>query len=171
MSVNNSKLYELFEKYYSENDVYTKYTVLLEYSGLFLKSYGNRYAIVEETGSGKSTIIKLIYNLYRPTEGQINIYGKGCTDALIAEYISVVFQDTFLINGTIRDNIIFYRDDVSQSRLDDIIRICCLDELVSKLCDGLDMYIGENGVMLSGGERQRIGIARALVQNKPVTKN
>ena len=82
--------------------------------------------------------------------------------------IAVVFQDNFLFGGTIRENIIFNRKDVSEEQLNKAIKSACLEEFINSLDNGLDTQIGERGVMLSGGQKQRIAIARAFIKNAPI---
>ena len=82
--------------------------------------------------------------------------------------IAIVFQDNFLFGGTIRENILFGRQDIPEEQLKQAIHSACLDEFIASLKDGLDTQIGERGVLLSGGQKQRIAIARAFIKNAPI---
>jgi ATP-binding cassette subfamily B protein len=129
---------------------------------------GQTIALVGRSGSGKTTISKLILGLYPPTEGKILIDGYDITCISLQslrQQIGVVDQDTFLFGGTIRENI-----SISQpsAKLEDIIeaaRQAGADQFIKELPMGYETQIGEAGGMLSGGQRQRLAIARALMGN------
>lgn len=134
----------------------------------FEMEQNKQYAIVGSTGSGKSTIVKLIDGLYPYQDGNIKIFGYSLNEEnklSLRKHIGFIFQDTFLFNATVRENIIFANPNVSEERLQKALEISCSNEIIAKLDNGLDTMIGENGVKLSGGERQRIGIARALIRD------
>ena len=134
----------------------------------FKMEQNKQYAIVGSTGSGKSTIVKLIDGLYPYQDGNIKIFGYSLNEEnklALRKHIGFIFQDTFLFNASVRENIIFANPNVSEERLQKALEISCSDEIISKLDNGIDTIIGENGVKLSGGERQRIGIARALIRD------
>ena len=127
-----------------------------------------KIGLVGETGSGKTTILKLIYGLYTNYEGNISLFENEVntnSKCALRKYVSYVFQDTFLFNATIKENILFANMNASKEELDKVIKISCVDEIINKLPKGLDTLIGENGIKLSGGERQRVGVARALIRN------
>lgn len=86
----------------------------------------------------------------------------------LRDKIAIVFQDNFLFAGTIRENILLGRTDVSPERLTNAIKYACLEEFIKNLDKGLDTQIGERGVLLSGGQKQRIAIARAFIKNAPI---
>ena len=134
----------------------------------FEMSQHKQYALVGSTGSGKSTIVKLIDGLYPYQNGYIKIFGYTLNKEnklSLRKHIGFIFQDTFLFNASVRENIIFANPNVSEERLQKALEISCSDEIIAKLDNGIDTIIGENGVKLSGGERQRIGIARALIRD------
>lgn len=123
-------------------------------------------AIVGATGSGKTTILKLCEGLYL-YDGEIKIWNQPLNienKLSLRQYISYAFQDTFLFNTTIKENILFAAPTASEEQLKKAIDTACVDEIIAKLPSGIDTLIGENGVKLSGGERQRIGVARALLK-------
>jgi subfamily B ATP-binding cassette protein MsbA len=132
----------------------------------FTASPGTVTALVGPSGAGKSTIIGLVATFYRPTSGRILIDGVDLATVTFDSYrrqLGVVLQDTFLFDGTIRENVAFSRPHASE---EEILRACCLarvDELAEKLPRGYDTVVGERGVKLSGGQRQRVAIARAIL--------
>ncbi len=132
---------------------------------------GQTVALVGNSGGGKSTIAALLPRFYDVTQGQILIDGHNIKevnlDSLRAN-IAIVFQDNFLFGGTIRDNILLGRTDISDEQLQTVLRSACLDEFIATLPLGLDTQIGERGVLLSGGQRQRVAIARAFIKNAPI---
>lgn len=138
-------------------------------NNLSFKVYNNeKIGLVGETGSGKTTILKLIYGLYPNYEGNIKLFGYDVnidSKCALRKHISYVFQDTFLFNATIKENIMFANLNASEKELEKVIKISCVDEIINKLPNGLNTLIGENGIKLSGGERQRVGVARALIRN------
>ena len=132
---------------------------------------GQTVALVGRSGSGKTTISKLVLGLYPPTDGKVLIDGQDITSLSLAslrQHIGVVDQDTFLFSGTIRENIALGR---SESNLEEIIeaaKIAGADEFITRLPMGYETQIGEGGGMLSGGQKQRLAIARALLGNPPL---
>lgn len=137
----------------------------------FTANKGSLTAVVGDSGSGKSTILNLISKFYEPKAGYIKIGGisiKNINSEKVLEDISMVYQDVFLFNDTIKNNIRFARPQASD---EDIITACkaanCHD-FISDFAQGYDTYVGENGSKLSGGERQRISIARAILKDSPI---
>ena len=128
-------------------------------------------AIVGDSGSGKSTILNLIAKYYEPTGGTIAIGGRP-TDHVAAErvleQISMVDQDVFLFDDTIRDNIRHARPDATDGEIEAACREANCDGFIRSMEKGYDTPTGENGAKLSGGERQRISIARALLKDAPI---
>jgi len=124
--------------------------------------------IVGRSGSGKSTLAKLIQRLYLPESGRILIDGIDLAladPAWLRRQIGVVLQDSFLFNGSVRDNVCFH---FPQSSMEDIIRVASLagaHEFILELPEGYDTIVGERGTSLSGGQRQRVAIARAILTN------
>ncbi len=131
---------------------------------------GEILGVVGSSGGGKSTLAKLLIDLYQPTTGYISIdsvsYNKISHNALLNS-ISIVPQEAELFNLSISDNITIMRE-VDPEYLQKIIDVTELNEVVKKLPNGLDTLIGEKGYSLSGGERQRIGIARALYKDSEI---
>ncbi|MBW4630409.1 MAG: peptidase domain-containing ABC transporter [Iphinoe sp. HA4291-MV1] len=129
---------------------------------------GQMVALVGRSGSGKTTISKLILGLYPPTEGRILIDGYDVTSLLLRSLrsqIGVVDQDTFLFGGTIRENISIAYPSASLEEITEAAQLAGADEFIQKLPMGYETQIGEGGGMLSGGQRQRLAIARALLGN------
>ena len=128
-------------------------------------------AIVGDSGSGKSTILNLIAKYYEPTCGEIRIGGKPIGHVVaerVLEQISMVDQDVFLFNDTIRENIRHARPSATDEEIESACRAANCDSFIRKLEKGYDTPTGENGNLLSGGERQRISIARAILKNSPI---
>ena len=143
---------------------------VLKHINLSIKS-GQTIALVGNSGGGKSTISVLLPRFYEVTGGAITIDGTDIRKInleSLRDNIAIVFQDNFLFGGTIRENILLGRTDVSEERLHEVIKAACLEEFVNSLDKGLDTEIGERGVLVSGGQKQRIAIARAFVKNAPI---
>jgi len=132
---------------------------------------GSTLAFVGESGSGKSSMMNLIIGFYRPSMGKIFLDGQDMQNLDLREYrkyLSVVSQNVLLFSGSIRDNITYGLQGISQDR---IIRACDdanASSFIAELPEGLDTMLGEHGSKLSGGQRQRIAIARALLRNPRV---
>lgn len=132
---------------------------------------GKMYAFVGNSGGGKSTFVSLLPRFYDIQKGEILIDGvnvKNIDLHDLRENIAVVFQDNFLFNGTIRDNILLGKTDYADEQLNEAIKDACLTDFVATLDKGLDTEIGERGVLLSGGQKQRVAIARAFMKNAPI---
>jgi ATP-binding cassette subfamily B protein len=129
---------------------------------------GQTVALVGRSGSGKTTISKLILGLYPPTDGKILIDGQDITSLSLRslrQQIGVVDQDTFLFGSTIRENIAIGRTSATLEEIMEAARLAGADSFIKKLPMGYETRIGEGGGMLSGGQRQRLAIARALLGN------
>ena len=132
---------------------------------------GKMYAFVGNSGGGKSTFVSLLPRFYDIQKGEIRIDGvnvKNIDLHDLRENIAVVFQDNFLFNGTIRDNILLGKTDYTDEQLNEAIKDACLTDFIATLDKGLDTEIGERGVLLSGGQKQRVAIARAFMKNAPI---
>jgi ATP-binding cassette subfamily C protein CydC len=132
---------------------------------------GSRVAIVGPSGSGKSTIANLTLRFWDPTEGEVRLGGndlRGYAERNLREAIGIAAQDTHLFNETLRDNLLLARAGATSSEIDVALEKARLSEFVSKLPEGLDTPLGEQGLRLSGGERQRLAVARALLKDAPV---
>ena len=128
-------------------------------------------AIVGDSGSGKSTILNLIAKYYEPTNGTISIGGKAInhvTAERVLEQISMVDQDVFLFDDTIRENIRHARPEATNAEIEAACKEANCDSFIRKMEKGYDTPTGENGNLLSGGERQRLSIARAILKNSPI---
>jgi ATP-binding cassette, subfamily B, bacterial len=129
---------------------------------------GECVALVGESGAGKSTMMQLLIGFRRPQQGRILFDGVSM-EALdmrsVRRFISVVPQETMLFSGTIRENILYGLEGVSEEALRQVVAAAQLEEMIQRLPQGLETRIGEDGALLSGGQRQRIAIARALVRD------
>lgn len=132
---------------------------------------GQMIALVGPTGAGKSTLVNLLPCFYEATGGRILIDGQdvsGIALESLREHISVVSQEPFLFNGTIRENILYGRLDATEADLVAAAKAANCYEFISRLPEGFDAKVGERGVKLSVGEKQRVSIARAILKNSPI---
>ena len=141
-------------------------------SGIQLRACpGEMIALVGPTGAGKSTLVNLLPAFYEATTGQILIDGQdisGISLESLRENISVVSQEAFLFNGTVRENILYGRLDATEEDLIAASRAANCHDFITALPNGYDSRVGERGVMLSVGEKQRVSIARALLKDTPI---
>ena len=127
---------------------------------------GTVTALVGSSGSGKSTTIGLICAFYKPSRGTIRVDGTDLSKVRLDSYrtrLGVVLQESFLFDGTIRDNVAFSRPDATEEQVMRACRIARVDEFAESFADKYETIVGERGVKLSGGQRQRISIARAIL--------
>jgi subfamily B ATP-binding cassette protein MsbA len=127
---------------------------------------GTVTALVGSSGSGKSTIISLVCAFHTATKGKVLIDGVDLATIRLSSYreqLGVVLQETFLFDGTIRENVKFSRPEATEAELMEACRIARVDEFAEKFPEGYDTIVGERGVKLSGGQRQRLSIARAIL--------
>jgi len=132
---------------------------------------GMTLGIVGLTGSGKSTLVRLIPRLYDPPPGTLLLGGVDIRELDLAELrgaIGMVPQDVFLFSATLRENIAFGRPEATDDEVWQAARLAGLAEEIASFPDGLDTLVGERGIALSGGQRQRVGIARALILDPPI---
>lgn len=132
---------------------------------------GSKVAIVGESGTGKSTIMKLLFRFYEPTGGTVNIDGvdiKKVTQNSLREHIGIVPQDTVLFNTSLKENVLYGNPDADDEALNKALSIAHLTQFVESLPDGLETQVGERGLKLSGGEKQRVAIARAILKGAPI---
>ncbi|MBQ1871578.1 MAG: ABC transporter ATP-binding protein, partial [Lachnospiraceae bacterium] len=148
---------------YEENKVLDNVSVSFKKNG--------KYAVTGHSGSGKSTLINIIMGLIKPDNGEvlydgININELSDTDR--ADIISIVPQDTFLFNDTIRNNVTLFRSDITEDSIIKALKKADIWTLVEGLPEGLDTIVAENGKNFSGGEKQRFALARAYLKNTPI---
>jgi len=132
---------------------------------------GNTLALVGATGSGKSTLIKLLLRFYDPSNGQIRIDGQPIRDLSLQSLrgaIGLVSQDVYLFEGTIRENLAYGNPAASDTEIIDAAKTAEAWSFIEALPEGLNTPVGERGVRLSGGQRQRLSLARALLKNPPI---
>jgi ATP-binding cassette subfamily B protein len=156
------QFYQVTFRYHPESEI----NVLENLS--FEVKPGQTVALVGRSGSGKTTISKLILGLYPPTDGKVLIDGQDVTSLSLQslrQQIGVVDQDTFLFGSTIRENISIGHPSATLDEIIEAARQAGADEFIKKLPMGYETQIGEGGGMLSGGQRQRLAIARALLGN------
>lgn len=145
------------------------YPVLQDVS--FTVKPGEMVALVGATGVGKSTIISLLARFYDPVSGKILLDGKDIRDLSLSSLrnqISIVFQDTFLFNGIVADNISYGTTSASMDEIIHAAKVARAHEFIIKLPQCYHTVIGERGVKLSGGQKQRISIARSVLRNTPI---
>nr|WP_026267571.1 ABC transporter ATP-binding protein [Micromonospora sp. CNB394] len=129
---------------------------------------GTSLALVGETGSGKSTLAALISRLHDPDAGRITIDGIDLRDlrpADLAAVVGVVSQETYLLHGTVRDNLRYARPDATDADIEAAARAARIHDLIRGLPDGYDTMVGSRGHRFSGGEQQRLAIARTLLRD------
>jgi ATP-binding cassette, subfamily B, heavy metal transporter len=132
---------------------------------------GHKVALVGASGSGKSTIGRLLFRFYDVTGGTLTIDGQDVRDVTLSslhQAVGVVPQDTVLFNDTIRYNIAYGRDNATQDQIEAAARAARIHDFILSLPQGYDTPVGERGLKLSGGEKQRVGIARTLLKDPAI---
>ena len=132
---------------------------------------GKMYAIVGPSGSGKSTIVNLLPRLYDVTGGRVKIAGADVRQfdlTYLRSCIGVVTQDSYLFNGTIRENLLYAKADATQEELDAACHIANLTDFIANQPEGYDTMVGNRGLKLSGGEKQRLSIARVILKDPKI---
>ncbi len=143
-------------------------TVIKDFSTEVLP--GQKVAIVGPTGAGKTTLVNLLMRFYEPTDGSVCIDGVP-TSALRREEVhrlfGMVLQDTWLFEGTIRENLVYNLQGISDGQLEEVCRVCGLDQFIHTLPEGFDTVLSE-ATSISAGQKQLLTIARAMLQNAPM---
>ena len=132
---------------------------------------GKTLAVVGPTGSGKSTLSRLLFRFYEVNEGAVRIDGqdvRDVTQSSLRAVIGVVPQDTVLFNDTIRYNIAYGRDGATEEEIVEAAKSAQIHDFIASLPDGYETMVGERGLKLSGGEKQRVAIARTILKNPPI---
>lgn len=132
---------------------------------------GETVAIIGENGTGKSTLVHLLMRLFDLKQGRILIDDTDIRDVSLASLraqIGLVAQHTLLLNGTVRDNIVYGRSLASQQQIEQSAQAAHAHDFITRLPEGYDTLIGDQGLRLSGGQRQRIALARTLLKNPPI---
>ena len=149
---------------------YTPDKPLLEDINLTIPG-GKMLAIVGPSGSGKSTVVNFIPRLYDVLSGSVKISGVDVRNfdlTYLREQIGVVTQDTYLFNGTIRENLLYANENATEEDIMEACRIASIEEFVKNQPQGLDTMVGNRGLKLSGGEKQRLSIARVILKNPKI---
>ena len=137
----------------------------------FTVPHGKMFAIVGKSGSGKSTVVNLLPRLYDVTGGAVRI-GNYNVKAMDLEYlrdcIGVVTQETYLFNGTIRENLLYAKEDATQEEIEQACKIASIHDFIISQTEGYDTQVGNRGLKLSGGEKQRISIARVILKDPKI---
>ncbi|XP_055532175.1 iron-sulfur clusters transporter ABCB7, mitochondrial isoform X1 [Wyeomyia smithii] len=150
-------------RYKNSNDIFDKLS--------FTISPGKKVAIVGGSGSGKSSVVRLLYRFFEPTSGQILINGQDIREVdltSLRKAIAIVPQDSVLFHDTIRHNIHYGDLTKSQEEMEQAARMADLHDSIKRWPKQYDTQVGERGLKLSGGEKQRVAIARAILKNSPI---
>ena len=148
---------------------YTKDEPLIENLNLSVHP-GQRVAIVGPTGAGKTTMVNLLMRFFEVNSGRITIDGVATTDLRredVHELFGMVLQDTWLFEGTIRENLVYNMEDITDEQLETVCKACGLDKFVHSLPQGFDTVLSES-TTISAGQKQLLTIARAMLQNAPM---
>ncbi len=155
-------------KFQNVDFAYTQKTRILEQISFELNKQSS-VAFVGPSGGGKSTIADILIGLLEPTKGSICVDGKKIKNMMPLQHcIGFVPQSILLLNDTISSNIAFGEAEIDTQKMNEVIRVCCLEEFIKSLPMGVETVVGDQGVKLSGGQRQRIGIARALYKDPEI---
>jgi ABC-type multidrug transport system fused ATPase/permease subunit len=134
-------------------------------------SVGEKIAVVGPTGSGKTTLLSLLPRFYDPQNGSIEIDGKDIrefTQTSLRQNIGIVFQETFLFYGTIRDNLLFANPDKNEDEIKNACIMANIYDTIMRFPDKFETVVGERGVRLSGGQKQRLAIARVILKDPAI---
>ncbi|WP_408935850.1 ABC transporter ATP-binding protein [Corynebacterium marquesiae] len=137
----------------------------------FAASEGHKVALVGESGGGKSTLVNLLLGLYHPSAGHLDVLGHRVDDLTASRLrasVGVVFQESYLFSGTIRENIAYGKPGATEEEIVDVAKRANAHEFIQAFPDGYDTVIGERGLKLSGGQKQRVSVARAMLKDAPI---
>jgi len=132
---------------------------------------GKHIGIVGTSGGGKSTLIQILLGLYEPSQGSVTIDDKNLFEYnrnSFRRQVGVVSQETFLLNSTLRNNLLYGKPDATDEELEQAVEAAGLKELIESLEDKYETIVGERGLKLSGGQRQRVALARAILRQPPI---
>ena len=132
---------------------------------------GKMYAIVGPSGSGKSTVVNFIPRLYDVQDGSVTINGEDVRNfdlTYLRQQIGVVTQETYLFNGTIKENLLYAKEDATDEEIEKACKIASIHDFIVKQPDGYNTMVGNRGLKLSGGEKQRISIARVILKDPKI---
>ena len=132
---------------------------------------GQVAALVGPSGAGKSTITYLLPRLYDPTQGHVTLDGTDLREIKLeslADQVGMVTQETFLFHDTVRNNLLYAKEDASDEQIESACRAAYIHEFIEQMPDGYDTLVGERGYRLSGGEKQRVAIARVILKDPKV---
>ena len=149
---------------------YTQENIVLKHLDFNL-NYGEMVGIVGKSGAGKTTIFNLISKIYTVKSGEILIDNENINELdekSIRGNVTVISQDPYIFNMSIRDNLQLVKEDLTDEEMIEACKFACLDEFINSLPNKYDTIVGENGVVLSGGQKQRLAIARALIQKTKI---
>ena len=130
-----------------------------------------RVAFVGKSGAGKTTIFSLITKMYQNKQGKILLDGHDINDltcSTIRDNMSIITQDPYIFNFSIKDNLLLAKEDASMEEIRKVCKLACIDDYIMSLPDKYETKVGENGIILSGGQKQRIAIARALLMKTEI---
>ena len=137
----------------------------------FAAQEGHKVALVGESGGGKSTLVNLLLGLYQPTEGKLTVLGHDAAEITaerLRASVGVVFQESYLFSGTIRENIAYGKPGATMEEIVDVAKRANAHGFIEEFPDGYDTVIGERGLKLSGGQKQRVAVARAMLKDAPI---
>ena len=137
----------------------------------FAAAEGHKVALVGESGGGKSTLVNLLLGLYHPSAGHLDVLGHRVDDLTASRLrasVGVVFQESYLFSGTIRENIAYGKPGATEEEIIDVAKRANAHEFIQAFPDGYDTVIGERGLKLSGGQKQRVSVARAMLKDAPI---